>query len=106
MLHPQVMQQEAARCLNTKTPYCTEVQNTFQLFIELVNLRSQSPEKFGELILQQEEQLTQLKQQYQDLMQQNAPSEQLDRAKQAYQVQQDKINDYLAIVAVTSSPNL
>lgn len=89
MLHPDTLRKEANLCDGKVDPYCVMVNNTLSEFIELVNAFSNSPEKFGEQLLAEEAQLVKLR-----------------MAKQPYQAQQQKVNDLLAIIAVTSSPNL
>lgn len=120
--HPDTLQAQLANCRASTeyTDYCDMVKHTTEEFIALSSLRRDNPELFGKQVLQAEmdlgtfkDALQKARQDYDALKAKNASEadlkaseDKLKAAKDAYQIQLQKVKILLAVVTGTSSQEL
>lgn len=95
MTHPERLEQEAARCEAIQSSSCDIVKQAATDFLELEIKRRNSPEEFGQQIMQEELQMANKL----EMLQQAKNSRE---AQAAYEEQRDKVQRLLAVVAATS----
>lgn len=105
MQHPDVLGQEYARChsgVEKDEAYCDMIKRAQDDFISLVDIQQANQEKFGQQIIESEQQLVVLQQALKKAQQDYShDSTQFKEARLQYETQLEKVRVLLAVIKAT-----
>ena len=101
MVHPKELKKEYTQCQTSKAPHCEEVARAADDFSKLLEEESNDPEALGQRIIQMQQELNTLAENYSEAQKTGDPK-QIQFTEEAYRDAKKKLDILYAVVGMRS----